>query len=573
METKGFVYIDNLPVPIQGEANLLEMIRKANIKLPTFCYNSELSIFGACRMCMVEMENGSLESACSTVPKDGMRIRTSTDRLRRYRKNILELLLANHCRDCTTCSNNGSCKLQDLAVRYDVRTVRFDNKSPEPIVDNSSYCIVRDQSKCIRCGDCVRVCNEVQDVGAIDFMHRGASLTISTAFEDPIFDSPCVGCGQCAAVCPTGAIVVRNDAERVWKALDDRDAYVTVQVAPAVRVAIGKEYGLEDGKDVMGLIVSALRRLGFDKVYDTSTGADFTIVEEGNELRERIEKGGYDMPMFSSCCPAWVRYCEKKMPEILPYLSTCRSPMQMLASMVKATDKPEGKRHVHVAVMPCTAKKFEAARELFSVEGTPNVDYVISTQELILMIEEMGLVLTELDPQGVDSPFGSHTGAGVIFGASGGVTEAVLRYLSQERSVLDVTHIAYSGVRGMRGVKVATAVVNGRNVRIAVVSGLGNARALVERCRQGEKFDFVEVMSCPGGCVSGAGQPFGRWDNKKNRAEGLYAADRMCAHKYADQNNVVRDMYTNGILKDHAHDLLHVDYLSGYKKEKPYNER
>ena len=560
MEPREYMTIDGIPVEIEGERNLLELIRKVGIKLPTFCYHSELSVYGACRMCMVENEWGGLDAACSTPPRAGMKIRTNTERLRKYRQMILELLLANHCRDCTTCENNGKCKLQDLAMRFNVSRVRFPNTAAEPKVDDSSLSIVRDQHKCILCGDCVRMCNEIQNVGAIDFAHRGASMTISTAFEIPISESPCVGCGQCAAVCPTGAIVVKNDAKKVWQALDDPGTKVTVQIAPAVRVALGKELGARDGENDMGRIVAALRRMGFDEIYDTSTGADLTVLEESSEFLRRLEEGETNgMPLFTSCCPAWVNYCEKQYPELLPNVSTCRSPMQMLASVIREQNSNSSRKSVQVAVMPCTAKKFEAARDEFKVDGTPNVDYVLTTQELIQMIKESGLVFSDLEPEAVDMPLGTMTGAGVIFGVTGGVTEAVLRRISSDKSNTALLSIAYQGVRGMEGVKEATIPFGDRELKIAVVSGLKNASDLIERIKNGEHYDFVEVMACPGGCVSGAGQPFASREEKEDRGKGLYAADKLSSIKRSEENPLMMSLY-NGLLRGQVHQLLHVHY-------------
>lgn len=550
--------IDGVPVEINGEKNLLELIRKAGIELPTFCYYSELSIYGGCRMCMVETGKG-VEAACSTPPRAGMEIRTNTEPLRRYRKMILELLLSNHCRDCTTCSYSGNCKLQDLARRFNIRDIRFPNTAPTPKLDTSSPCITRDQSKCILCGDCVRMCDEIQNVGAVDFARRGSKMSISTAFHVPIADSPCVGCGQCAAVCPTGAIIVKNDVASVWKALDDKGAKVSVQIAPAVRVALGKEFGILNGENVMGRIVAALHRMGFEEVYDTSTAADLTVLEETNELLQRLEDGVTDMPMFTSCCPAWVQYCEKNYPELLPHVSTCRSPMQMFASIIKEQDRHSSRRSVHVAVMPCTAKKFEAAREEFKTDGVPNVDHVITTQELIQMIRESGVKFSELEPEAVDMPFGTITGAGLIFGVTGGVTEAVIRRVSTDKSQTALKSIAYIGVRGMEGVKEASVPYGDKTLRIAVVSGLGNASMLIKRIQDGEHFDLVEVMACPGGCVSGAGQPFATYQEKAARGRGLYAADKLCNIKRSEENPLMMALY-NGILKGRVHELLHVTY-------------
>ncbi len=558
MNNGEYMTIDGLTVEIKGEKNLLELIRKAGVRLPTFCYHSDLSVYGACRMCMVENEWGSLDAACSTPPKAGMKIKTNTERLRKYRRMILELLLANHCRDCTTCNNNGKCKLQELATQFNIQGVRFPNAASEPKIDDSSVCITRDASKCILCGDCVRMCNEVQNVGAIDFARRGSKMTISTAFDIPIAESPCVGCGQCAAVCPTGAIVVKNDVHNVWQALDG-DAKVTAQIAPAVRVAIGRELGMGDGDNAMGKIVAALRRMGFDEIYDTSTGADLTVLEEANELLKRLDSGVHDLPLFTSCCPAWISYCERNHPELLPHVSTCRSPMQMFASVIREQNKNSSRKHVHIAVMPCTAKKFEAARDEFKIDDQPNVDHVITTQELIRMIKEAGIVFEELEPEAVDMPFGSMTGAGVVFGVTGGVTEAVLRRVVSDKSRAALTAIAYKGVRGLDGVKEATINVGERTVRIAMVSGLKNVSDLIERIKGGERFDFVEVMACPGGCVSGAGQPFATHAVKKQRADGLYAADKLCSVKRSEENPLMMNLY-NGLLRGRVHELLHVQY-------------
>ncbi len=559
MESKKFMVIDGINVEINGEKNILELIRKAGIKLPTFCYYSELSIYGACRMCMVENKWGGLDAACSTPPKDGMEIFTNTERLRKYRKMILELLLADHCRDCTTCQNNGTCKLQELAMRFNIEGVRFPNGPDIPKKDESSLCITRDQNKCILCGDCVRMCNEIQNVGAIDFAHRGSKMTISTVFDIPIAESNCVGCGQCAAVCPTGAILLKNDTKFVWQALDDKECRVSVQIAPAVRVALGQEFGLKDGENSMGRIVAALRRMGFNEIFDTSTGADLTVLEESAEFLEYLNSGDRMMPLFTSCCPAWINYCQKNAPEMLAHVSSCRSPMQMFASVIKEHHKMSPRRHVHVAVMPCTAKKYEAARDEFKTEGMPNVDYVITTQEMVQMIKESGIVFTELEPEAVDMPFSTMSGAGVIFGVTGGVTEAVLRRIVSDKSPAAVQTIAFKGVRGMDGLKEASLKYGERELKIAIVSGLNNAAQLIKKIKNGEHYDFVEVMACPGGCVCGAGQPFVLKDAKNERGRGLYSADKLSSIKRSEENPLMMSLY-KGILKGHVHELLHVDY-------------
>jgi len=563
MQIPNMMEVNGVPVRIEGERNLLEVISKTGIKLPVFCYHSDLSIYGACRMCMVEDDRGRLMAACSTVPKAGMKIKTNTDRLFRYRRNILELLLANHCRDCTTCPKSGKCTLQDLAAQFGISTIRFENNKPKTVRDTSSYSIVRDPSKCILCGDCVRECNEIQNIGAIDFAHRGSKAVISTAFGKPILDSACVHCGQCAAVCPTGAIIVKDDTSAVWKMLDDPNTFVTCEIAPAVRVGIGKELGLGDDENAMGRIVAALHRMGFDEVYDTATGADMTVIEEANEFVDRLEHGGV-LPLFTSCCPAWVQLAEKRYPDLLPNLSTCRSPMGMFAAVIKEYYKdrlPEGKtRHFHVALMPCTAKKFEAKRGEFQTELGPNTDDVITTQELIRMIKRSGIMFHELEPESVDVPFGSMSGAGIIFGVTGGVTEAVLRKIASDGTRTSLEQIKYTGVRGMEHVKEATVPYGERELHIAVVSGLGNAQKVIEAIKEGRaKYDLVEIMACRGGCISGAGQPYISQRHRVKRSDGLYKSDRVSLIKRSQDNPLMKELYET-VLKGKEHELLHVHY-------------
>ena len=562
MEERKFMTIDGIPVEINGEKNLLELIRKVGIQMPTFCYHTELSIYGACRMCMVENEWGGLDAACSTPPKAGMNIKTNTERLRKYRKNILELLLANHCRDCTTCEKSNNCKLQDLAMRFKIEGVRFPNTAKTDAVDKSSPCIVKDNSKCILCGDCVRMCNEIQNVGAIDFAHRGSKMVISTAFDKPLAETPCVGCGQCVSVCPTGALMLNSEADKVWKALDDKEVKTSVQVAPAVRVALGKEFGLKDGENVMGKIVTALRKMGFDEVYDTSLSADLTVIEETEEFIKRLENGG-TIPLITSCCPAWIQYAEKKHPELLENISTCRSPMQMLASIVKDQAKKKQEKHFHVAIMPCTAKKFEGQREEFITDGQRNVDAVITTRGLIRMIKEAGIVFDELEPEAIDMPYGTVSGAGVIFGVTGGVTEAVLRRVVANKSRSELLNIANIGQRGNKGVKEFAITYGEQELKIAVVSGLANAESVIKRMKAGEHFDFIEVMACPGGCVNGGGQPFGHAQDKNNRAKALYEVDKLLPIRRAEENPVINALYED-VLDGRTHELLHVHY--GKKK-------
>lgn len=557
-----YMFIDGIRVEFDQEPNILTLVRKAGIELPTFCYYSDLSIYGACRMCMVEDERGGMVAACSTPPKHGMSIRTHTPKLYKHRRMILELLLSAHCRDCTLCEKSGKCSLQKLARRFGLRDIRFRPLEEQKPLDNSSWAIVRDPSKCILCGDCVRMCNETQHVGAIDFAHRGARMTVSTAFERPLAETNCVDCGQCAAVCPTGAITVKSSADGVWSAIHDPGVRTVVQIAPAVRVALGEEFRLGAGVDVMGRIIAALHRMGFDQVFDTAVGADLTIMEEAGELKKRLEEGEKEYPLFTSCCPAWVRYAETAHPELVPHLSTCKSPMEMFGAVLREhyrlEDERDGKKTVSVAIMPCTAKKAEAAREEYIRDGRPDVDYVLTTTELVQMIEEAGIEFDELDIEAPDMPFFLSSGAGVIFGATGGVTEAALRRLSEDKSPRALREFEYAGVRGMQGVKTCEVPYGERTLRIAVVSGLGNADQLIERIEAGEEhFDFVEIMACPGGCVAGAGQPFGHRGQVDLRSQGLYKADKASVMKRSEENPLIRSLYDD-ILKNRVHQMLHV---------------
>ena len=556
-----YMIIDGMRIPFTDEKNILQVIHKAGIHVPTFCYYSDMSIFGACRMCVVEDNRGGILASCSTPPKDKLEIKTNTPRLHEYRKMILELLLAAHCRDCTVCEKNGRCRLQMLAVRFGLTELRFKNNREEMEIDDSSESIIRDPGKCILCGDCVRMCNEVQNVGAIDFAYRGSNMRVLPAMGKKIAETNCVNCGQCAAVCPTAAIHVKSSLRAAWKALYDPKARVVAQVAPAVRVALGEEFGLEPGKNTMGRIYAALRMLGFDSVFDTSVGADLTVVEESNELIKKLEAGDDKYPLFTSCCPAWVRYVETKHPELLPYVSSCKSPMGMFGAVLKEhykqKDEEEGMRTVSVAIMPCAAKKFEITREELSRNGIRDVDIVITTSELARMIKEIGIQFNEIDPQGPDMPFSISSGAGTIFGATGGVTEAALRRVAGAKTNEDLKAIEYLGIRGFEGLKTAKVPYGDRELDIAIVSGLGNAEKLIKAIESGElHFDFVEVMACPLGCVAGAGQPFVYREGKEKRAAGLYKADRSSVIKCSDDSPVIEDLYA-GVLNGRVHELLH----------------
>lgn len=557
----AYMIIDGQRVPIEGEKNVLAVIRKAGIDLPTFCYHSELSTYGACRMCVVENEWGGVVASCSEVPRDGMVIHTNTPKLQHHRKMILELLLASHCRDCTTCGRNGCCTLQALAARFGIHEVRFANHKETAPMDVSSVSITHDPNKCILCGDCVRVCDEIQGMGVLNFAHRGSQLQVMPAFNRPLSETDCVGCGQCRTVCPTGAIMIKGDTARVWKLLADDKVRVVAQIAPAVRVALGEKFGIAAGENTWGKIVAAMRRLGFDEVYDTSLGADLTVMEESAELAAYIEKP-HDMPMFTSCCPAWVKMCEQRYPELVPHISSCRSPQAMFSAVIKEhyknTVAVDGLETAMVSIMPCTAKKAEARREENRTSGKPDCDVVITTQELVSMIQEAGIQFNELEAEAADMPFGLASGAGVLFGVTGGVTEAVLRKLVQDRTQQSLRELSFTGVRGLDGIKEATVQLGDRTVHIGMVSGLKNAQVLIEKLKAKElHFDFVEVMACRYGCVGGGGQPT-IYDTsvKKKRAEGIYNADAAAQIKRSEENPMMLSLY-GGVLKGNVHRLLH----------------
>lgn len=562
----GIMTIDGQAIEFTDEPNVLSVIRKAGIDIPTLCYHSELSIYGACRLCTVEDDRGKTFASCSEKPRDGMIIYTNTPRLMRYRKLILELLLAAHCRDCTTCIKSGECHLQELAHRMGVHEIRFENVREIQPIDTSSHAIIRDPNKCILCGDCVRMCDNVQNINAIDFAYRGTDAQVIPAFNKKIAETDCVGCGQCRVVCPTGAISIHTNIDEVWEALADKNTKVIAQIAPAVRVAIGDNFGYAKGENVMGKLVGVLHRLGFDEVYDTSYGADLTVVEESKEFIERFTSGE-KMPLFTSCCPAWVKYCENKYPEFVPNLSTCRSPQQMFGAVVreyyKDPEKNEGKKIVSVSIMPCTAKKEEILRPESYTNGKQDVDYVLTTTEIVRMIRKSGIVFDKVEIEAADVPFGIGSGSGVIFGVTGGVTEAVLRRLQQGHNRVDMESIKKSGVRGDDGIKVLTYNYNGREIKAAVVNGLANADKVLQQIKNHEaEYDFVEVMACRRGCIMGGGQPVNAGPRtRKARMKGLYDTDVNTQIKKSNENPMILSLYDT-LLKGKEHELLHRN-LSG----------
>lgn len=569
MNKQKFIEINGEMTPFSDEKNILEVIRKAGIDIPTLCYYSDLSIFGACRMCIVEDERGDVITSCSTPPKDGMKIFTNTPKLFKHRRLILKMLLSGHCRECTTCPKSGDCMLQTLAKRFAISEIQFDksekafkNKYP---IDASSKSIIRDPNKCISCGDCVRMCNEVQNVGAIDFAFRGSNVQVTTAYGDSIAATNCVNCGQCAAICPTAAIDIKSDIDDVWEAINDKDKRVMVQVAPAVRVALGERFGVSENERFNPILVAALRKMGFDEVYDTSFGADLTVIEESNELLEKLEKGE-KLPMFTSCCPGWIKYAENNHPDLLPQISSCKSPMEMFSAVVKEEiivneeEVADKRKPFVVAIMPCTAKKYEADREEFKINGESRTDIVLTTQELVTMIKQAGLNLDMLEPEAPDINYGMFSGAGVIFGVTGGVTEAVIRKLVDSKDASTFTNISYCGVRGLEGVKEIEVPYKDSVLRIAMVSGLGNTEKLIQKIKSSEvHYDFVEVMACPSGCIAGGGQPRSTRKIVERRSKDLYANDKTARIRHSDANPFIDRAYEK-IIKENAHRLLHVHY-------------
>lgn len=568
METKGTIKIDGITIPIEDEKNVLELVRKANIELPTFCYHSHLSTYGACRLCISDIEGMGIQATCTVPPHDGMVVKTNTQEVRQIRKINLELLLANHNIDCPSCSRSNNCKLQDLTRRLGVDKIRFKKTNKIVPIDNHSWSIIHDPNKCVLCGDCVRVCKEIQSVGAIDFVNRGAKTTVAPAFMKSLNDVECVYCGQCVAVCPVGALIPKPETEEVWSAINDPDKYVIAQMAPAVRVALSEGFGMEAGSISTGQIVAALKRIGFDQVYDTSFAADLTVFEEATEFIQRKLKGE-NLPQFTSCCPSWVKFAEQYYPELLPNLSTCKSPQQMFGSVARETlpailgIKPE--QLVIVSIMPCTAKKFEAKREEFIHDGVPEVDHVLTTEGLGRMIHETGIIFNKLTPESFDLPMGFKTGAGVIFGNTGGVSEAVLRFAYEKLTGEKLLQTDFKAVRGMEGIRSFAAELGGINISIGVAHGLANARILCEETIAGKsEYDLIEVMSCPGGCIAGGGQPvnFDR-DFREKRIEALYNVDKQLQLHKSQENPYVKELYklTLGeIGSPKAHELLHTTY-------------
>ncbi len=551
-------------------ATILEAARAAGIYIPTLCYHPELRPEGACRLCMVEASGArTLVASCVYPVSEGMVVKTNTDKVREARKTVVELLLANHPKDCLCCQKSGDCELQKIAADLGLRKIRFEGgETKAHTIDCSNPSLVRDQEKCILCGRCIRICRDVQGMNVYSFAGRGFNTIVSTAFEHDLKDAVCTYCGQCASVCPTGAIVEKDDTDQVWKAINDPDKVVIVQTAPSVRVALGEELGIPAGSIVTGKMVAALRSLGFDKVFDTNFSADLTIMEEGHEFIDRLQNGGV-LPMITSCSPGWVNMIELKYPELLPHLSTAKSPQQMFGAVAKTyyAEKAgiDPAKIVSVSVMPCTAKKAEAQREEMCDSGYRDVDIVITTRELGRMIREAGIDFAALPEESFDSPLGTGTGAAVIFGNTGGVMEAALRTVADVVSGEDLPKIEYDEVRGMEETREAVLTIAGREIKIAVVNTLGSARKMLERIKAGTAdYQFIEVMACQGGCIGGGGQPVPvNREIRQIRREALFECDRMSELRKSHENPEIKALYDNWLgkpLGEKAHHLLHTHY-------------
>lgn len=557
---------------IQAEqgATILEAARAAGVYIPTLCYHPELRPEGACRLCMVEASGArTLVASCVYPVSEGMVVKTNTEKVREARKTVVELLLANHPKDCLCCQKSGDCELQKIAADLGLRKIRFEGgETKAHTIDCSNPSLVRDQEKCILCGRCIRICRDVQGMNVYSFAGRGFNTIVSTAFEHDLKDAACTYCGQCASVCPTGAIVEKDDTDQVWRAINDEDKVVIVQTAPSVRVALGEELGIPAGSIVTGKMVAALRSLGFDKVFDTNFSADLTIMEEGYEFLDRLQNGGV-LPMITSCSPGWVNMIELKYPELLPHLSTAKSPQQMFGAVAKTyyAEKAgiDPAKIVSVSVMPCTAKKAEAQREEMCDSGYRDVDIVITTRELGRMIREAGIDFASLPEENFDSPLGIGTGAGAIFGNTGGVMEAALRTVADVVSGEDLPKLEYEEVRGMEETREATVTVAGKEIKVAVVNTLGSARKMLERIKAGTAdYQFIEVMACPGGCIGGGGQPVPvNREIRQKRREALFDCDRMSELRKSHENPEIKALYDNWLgkpLGEKAHHLLHTHY-------------
>ena len=578
------VKINGISVSVEKGSTILDAARAAGVEIPTLCFMKEKNEIGACRICVVEANEGRgfrIVTACVYPVSEGMEVLTNTEKIQKARRTTLELILSTHEKKCLSCVRSTNCELQKLCRDYGVEESAFEGFKPTYELDTSTPHLVRDNNKCVLCRRCVAACNE-QYVGVIGANNRGIDTAIGTPFEVGLSNVPCISCGQCTVVCPTGALVEKDDTDKIWAALADHDKHVVVQTAPSIRATLGECFGMPIGTNVEGKMVAALRRLGFDKIFDTDFAADLTIVEEANELVERIKNNG-TLPMITSCSPGWVKFCEYYYPDMLEHLSTCKSPQQMAGAVIKTyyADKMgiDPKDIVSVSVMPCTAKKFEIGREDQSAAGVPDVDIAITTRELSRMIMRAGISFTNLPDEEFDSPLGEDTGAAVIFGATGGVMEAALRTANDWLTGKDNTDIDFTAVRGTQGLKQATVNINGSDIKVAVASGAAAAKCVMDRMKNGnpDGWAFVEIMGCPGGCVNGGGQPIqpqyvrDTVDLKAVRAKALYDQDASMALRKSHESPVVKALYSewyDGFGGHKAHHDLHTSYVPRKKYSK-----
>ncbi|MCD6311161.1 MAG: iron hydrogenase small subunit [Elusimicrobia bacterium] len=576
--------IDGRKVTVPAGTTVFNAAKKAHINIPHLCYNEILSIYGACRVCCVEIKGrAKLEASCSLPAEEGMIVTTNNARIRKARRMITELLLANHPEDCFTCDKNQNCELRQLSYDLGIKELRFKKaRKYDYAIDLSSPAIIRDPNKCIQCSRCIRVCADVQGVGAIEFINRGARTQVLTAFNKGLNNVECTNCGQCILVCPTGALREKTETEKVWDAISDPDKFVIVQAAPAVRVAIGEEFGMPAGSLVTGKMAAALRRLNFDKVFDTQFTADLTIIEEANELIHRVKTGG-KLPMITSCSPGWIKFDEHFFPGLLNHLSTCKSPQQMFGPIAKTYYaeklKMDPRKIYVVSVMPCTAKKFEAQRpemtsafdfwkkkmHLNEKDRFFDVDAVLTTREAARMMKEAGIDFVNLPDEEFDKPLGISTGAGTIFGASGGVMEAALRTAYEVITGKTLKQLDFKAVRGMKGIKETEVTLNGLTVKVAAVSGLANAKKIMKDVEAGKSpYHFIEIMCCPGGCLAGGGQPIPTTiEIKKKRAAAVYREDRNMPIRKSHENPAIKTLYSDFLKKplgEKCHALLHTRY-------------
>ncbi len=573
--------IDDKEIQVEEGTTILQAARQASIDIPTLCFLKDINEIGDCRMCIVQVDGRrGFATSCIQKVEEGMVVKTHSKEVIEARKVILDLILSNHQRDCLTCTRNGNCELQNLAVKFNVTGIEYEGETNKHQIDDLSPSIVRDFNKCILCRRCVSVCKKVQEIGAIDCINRGFNSCISTVGDNSLNDVNCTFCGQCIEACPVGALREKDSIEEAWEKLKDPDTYVIVQTAPAVRVALGEEFGMPIGTNVTGKMVAALKRLGFDKVFDTNTGADFTIMEEGTEFIQRLNEN-YNLPMITSCSPGWVRYVEANYPENIKYLSSCKSPHEMFGALIKTyyaeKNNIDPEKIYVVSVMPCIAKKYERQRTELKNNGMYDVDCVLTTRELARMIKQANIEFSELENEEFDNPMGEATGAAAIFGVTGGVMEAALRTASEILSGEELEDIDFKQVRGEEGIRRAILKIGERDIKVVVANGLGNAKIIMEEIKSGKAdYQFVEIMACPGGCIMGGGQPIknskirATVDVRKKRADAMYTIDEKSRIRKSHENPVLKQIYSEyiGVPGGHkAHELFHTTY----SKKQKYN--